>query len=446
MHCSFLFMSRRLAILALLVVTCFGGSSQAANIIYANNPGAQDFTAGANWTGGIAPGPTDIAFINGVDGVVDYALINSPVTVQRFLIGEDAGESGGLELRSNAVFATNTTGVHYMGTRGVGHLRIADGASMTLLGSLQIGWGDNAGHGNGTVTQDGGSYTGTSATLGNSAAVLGDPNRAGSVGLYILNDGIVNLTGAMTVGSAGTGAFDMNAGAITLGGQLVVGNSGTGTFDMKGGSVTTATFLQIGRTGTGTFTQSDGALTVNRVSADPAVVIASNAGGTGTYEISNGSLTVAATNGGVSVGSATSNGTFRVIGDAATVIIGSTYRQASPSKLELEIGNGITSIVVGGDAFLDGTLDVGFSATPSLGDQFTIMTYRGNLTGTFSTFDFLVDSPAGPDSVLLSIDYGTSSNDAIVLTVIPEPASISLASFAMAISLIRVLRHKPKVD
>ena len=72
---------------------------------------------------------------------------------------------------------------------------------------------------------------------------------------------------------------------------------------------------------------------------------------------------------------------------------------------------------VGGDVFLVGILGVHFTATPTAGQQFTIMNYTGNLTGQFATFDSLVDSPMGPNSVQLSIDYGTGSASSIVLTV-----------------------------
>src|SRR5690606_18183435 len=148
-----------------------------------------------------------------------------------------------------------------------------DGAEMNLAGPLQVGWGSGGGHGNGTVTQDGGLFTSTSGiTIGNSAAVPGDPNLPGSTGLYTLNNGTIELVGPLIAGLAGTGHFVMN-----------------------GGSLETAAYLQIGRTGTGSFVQSAGDVAINRTSVDPAIVIASHAGGVGVYEISGGSLTVADT-------------------------------------------------------------------------------------------------------------------------------------------------------
>lgn len=45
------------------------------------------------------------------------------------------------------------------------------------------------------------------------------------------------------------------------------------------------------------------------------------------------------------------------------------------------------------------------------------MNYDDLLDGGFSTFDSIVDSPLGPNTVTLSIDYGTFFNSSIVLTV-----------------------------
>ncbi len=42
-----------------------------------------------------------------------------------------------------------------------------------------------------------------------------------------------------------------------------------------------------------------------------------------------------------------------------------------------------------------------------------IITYGGMLRGTFGTFERLAGSPAGPDTVSLSIDYGSGNNDKV---------------------------------
>src|SRR5262245_37830961 len=74
--------------------------SHAATIDYANLPGANDFTVGANWVGGVAPGASDVATINGVDGVSNYSYLDTTRSIQRFTIATNNGHSGGLEVRT----------------------------------------------------------------------------------------------------------------------------------------------------------------------------------------------------------------------------------------------------------------------------------------------------------------------------------------------------------
>jgi hypothetical protein len=214
---------------------------------------------------------------------------------------------------------------------------------------------------------------------------------------------------------------------------------------MNGGSVTTGSFLQIGRTGTGTFTQTAGALVVNRSSGD-TMVIGAAAGGVGKYEISGGSLKVATTTGpavvvnGVVTGNA--SGTFKIVGNGATSIsVAGDYKQYAGSSLELEIGAGVTPIELTGNVTLGGTLDIAFTASPSLGQQFTVLDYGGSLTGAFSTFDNFVDGPLGPNTIELSISYGAGSDSEVVLTVVPEPASASLIVGGVALASLAARRR-----
>jgi hypothetical protein len=72
---------------------------------------------------------------------------------------------------------------------------------------------------------------------------------------------------------------------------------------------------------------------------------------------------------------------------------------------------------VASNVTLAGILDIGFSSTPSVGQQFTLLNYGGVLTGAFDAFDDLVNSPAGVNTVKLSLNYGAGSGSAIVVTV-----------------------------
>src|SRR5690606_7013089 len=105
-------------------------------------------------------------------------------------------------------------------------------------------------------------------------------------------------------------------------------------YNMLGGTVTIGTYLQIANTGTanGAFIQSAGALEANRNSATGyGFLIASTAGATGLYEISGGSVAVAGTNLGFINGATNvaggAAGTFRIIGGAPSISIGSNYTQ-----------------------------------------------------------------------------------------------------------------------
>jgi hypothetical protein len=293
--------------------------------------------------------------------------------MQRFNIGNQA--TGGLELRSGAYLFTNQGGFQVnigpsgstVGSLpGVGYLRIKSGATLEQSGLMYLGLNPL---GTGTIT---------------------------------LEEGGTHLVGAnMIVGSAGTGNYNMLGGSLSTGSYLMMGNSATGN---------------------GTFKQSSGTLEVNRNSPNHGFYLGFNAGATGLYEISGGSLSVAATNPGVLNGALAAGGgafgTFRIVGSDPTINIATNYDQRADASFEVVIGaTGISPMNVGGDAILDGILGASFTATPSVGQQFTIMNYGGTLTGTFGTFDSLVDSPMGPNSVQLSIDYGMGSASSIMLTV-----------------------------
>jgi hypothetical protein len=333
--------------------------------------GAKNFTDTAIWPNGTLPTSADQAIIDKGDGISDYVYVDSQLQIQRFNIGNQA--TGGLELRNGAyLFCSQgsnqvNVGPGQPGFAGVGYLRIKSGATLEQSGLMNLGLNPL---GTGTVT---------------------------------LEDGGTHL----------------------LGTQLVVGSAGIGTYNMLGGMLRTGNYLMMGNaaTGNGTFKQSGGTIEVNRVHAqNHGFYLGFTAGATGLYEISNGTLTVAATNPGVLNGALAAGGgsfgTFRIVGSAPTINIATNYDQRANASLDVVIGaTGISPMNLGGNAILDGILGASFTATPTVGQQYTIMNYGGTLTGTFGTFDSLVDCPMGPNSVQLSINYGTGSASSIVLTV-----------------------------
>lgn len=381
-------------ILALMLSASKPASAATIFMLDITGGGARTFSDPTIWPSGIVPGTADLSVIDFGDGLTDYVYVDtaiSPTTeVQRFNVGNML--SGGLEIRSGATLKTNATGTSQsnLGQNGMGRLRIKSGATLMQGGLLNVG----------------------------------------------LNNG----TGTVTLESGGT---------HTLGAELRIGGAGTGSYNMLGGTVTIGTYLQIANTATakGTFIQSGGTLQANRNSTTGyGFLIASTAGATGLYEISAGSVAVAATNLGFINGATNvaggAAGTFRVVGSAASITIGSDYTQRKGAKLDLVIGaSGISQINVGANALLDGIVSASFTTIPTIGQEFPIIKYTGTRTGTFATFDSLVDSPLGPDTVQLAIDYGDGSDDFVKLTVVPEPSACMLFGSLGVVLLMRKCRN-----
>jgi len=224
---------------------------------------------------------------------------------------------------------------------------------------------------------------------------------------------------------SGGGSVTINGGDVTWSGRFnTVGNGSAGNVLITGGSLSVnyaegqSHAFNIGNGGgVGVFQQQGG--TVNALNDNDEITIKSDS----IYEISGGVLNAG------SIINGDGPGTFNIIGDASTInLTGATsYRQTDNSTLKLDIGSGISPIAATGNVNLDGTLEVAFQSRPSFGQSFTIMNYGGILTGAFD-FDGLGDSPLGPDTVMLSIDYGTGTADAVVLTVdaAPEPLVLKI--------------------
>lgn len=365
-----------------VVMLCVSTPALGANVFVNDitGAGAKNFTDTTIWPSATLPTNLDQAIIDKGDGISDYVYVDSQLQLQRFNIGNQA--TGGLELRNGAYLflsqGSNQVNVGPSGSAvgslpGIGYLRIKSGATLEQSGVMYLGL-NQLGTGNATL-EDGGTHL--------------------------------------------------------VGSQLIIGSAGIGTYNMLGGTLTTGTYLMMGNgaTGNGTFKQSNGTLTINRNSTNHGIYLGFTAGATGLYEISGGSLSVAATNPGVLNGALAAGGgsfgTFRIVGSAPTINIATNYDQRANASLEVAIGaTGISPMNLGGNAILDGILGASFTAIPSIGQTYTIMNYGGTLTGTFGTFDTLVDSPMGPNSVQLSINYGTGSASSIVLTVDSLVASL----------------------
>lgn len=287
-------------------------------------------------------------------------------------------------------------------------------------------------------------------TVSGAAILLDAPNTyAGST--TVLGSGVVSLNRAL----AANGQFPPTS-AITVNGPsgTVILGKGTHTFAslagagavspadipetmtlIVGGDNTTTTFsgvlsgpalpiFNVVKEGAGTLTLAlrqdtgwRGSLTVNagRLDVNSAIfvdgtTVSSGATLGGTGKLGRGHVVI---NGGV-LAPGVGVGTF-TIGDPATP---STLTFDAASTLAVEL-NGTTAgtqhdqVAVNGNANLAGTLDVSVGFSPVAGQQFTIMTATGAISGAFSSI-------VGPAGYTFTPAYGAN---AVVLTAsaVPSP-------------------------
>ena len=272
------------------------------------------------------------------------------------------------------------------------------------------------------------------------------------------DDVIVNTgTPVATVNAQadGAGSVTIGGGDLTWSGRFHgIGNVNPGATGLiTSGSLTVnyadalSHSFNIGNNTSAIFQQQGG--TVTAANSNDEIFLGNQGGGDGTYEISGGTLNAGRVHNGVA-----GTGTVHIIGDAATINLtgsaGTSYSQNASSTLELDI-NGISVIDAATNVSLAGTLDVEFTATPNNGEMFTIIDYDGTLSGTFGTFDNVVDSPLGADTITLSIDYGSGTNDVVKLTVesggldpvsTPEPSALILATLSLVGLCVRRRRNR----
>lgn len=167
----------------------------------------------------------------------------------------------------------------FMGWSGsTGTLVIVSG-DLTDEGELYLGYqGGGAGHiiqSNGTVTCKKSGHFRLGAA-------------ANSVGTYVLEDGVLEVTGDLAVGALGHGVLECRGGLLKAGSGIInVGSAAgaTGFMTLEADGDIAARVLYVGNAGTGTFTQNGG---TNILSA---VFVTDDANtSTGTYVLAGGSL------------------------------------------------------------------------------------------------------------------------------------------------------------
>jgi fibronectin-binding autotransporter adhesin len=246
------------------------------------------------------------------------------------------------------------------------------------------------------------STTGNTVT-GYTAINVGNIKFSG-LGNWSLGSSPVNLVAAQTItaDTAGTTGATI-AGSLAGTSGLTVSSASTGILTLTNGN----------NAYTGATNFNGGTVYNNGKISASAVTV----GSLGTLG-GNGSFTLGATDNGILAPGATAGtiGTLNFLGGLSLT--------GSSAAYDDDINEAGSS----DDLAVTGNLNLGLASTLNVnvldstsGGPYTIATYSGSLTGTFAGLNL----PAG-----YGVSYGTGSNSAITLVVVPEPGSLAILSFA----------------
>jgi len=435
-------------------------------VVWEENVSIPIWTDDDNWVGGNAPSAgDDVEFGNSsmTNIIGSPALTFGGVTftseaIASYIIDGDGTFSGNATLEEN-----NETG----GSHTITMSYVTNGATFDIqsvgtpliLGSVDYG-GESSnliktGIGTLTITDrafDAGSFTINEGTIDMQADV-GETLTEGDSNFRL----ITTNASAVFTNSASTGSVATFGSSPSADATASFAGSMTGNLSLELGDAT--------QDGTHTLTQTFTSTTVNTYTGGTAInygtlIMNGTHVGGDSYQIEN--TNSEANNGGTLAGSGTivlaeaSDG-FAFYGvnsstiatlkpgesdtDTATLTLGSesittTVDLDQFSAFEVDLGSsGQTDhLMLFGDLELSGFFNslVLNSQTGAFdGSDYTIVTYSGNLSGTFAT-------TTGLDSSYF-IDYGSGTNDTITLRLIPEPSSTGLLVVA-GISLL-ILRR-----
>ena len=350
---------------ALAMVAMAAITANAADITWDNDAGDNDWFNGTNWD-------PDVPNINSSFSDNGTVLNGTPTATGNVNI-----DNGGSLLIDGG--AVRWSGRFYSIGNGNGGTLILNSGSITVdYSGFDPTWGFGVGliGPDGLVQQSGGTFN----VINDQADDMSIGRSANGVGLYELSGGT------------------LNAGVINVSRD----DNSQGAMEISGGTLN-ATDLYIGRAGL-----SNGVVEISGGTVDVGVLV-NGSGGTSTLHIIGDDATI------------TSNAN-------GTTLAGFSMFNNFKSTLKLTIDEGISLIdasagTVGISAPGSGnrtpTLDVEFSVTPEVGDVFDIIRYGTLQDSRWDTFDGVVDSPLGEDTVTLAINYaGGALGDTIQLEVI----------------------------
>ncbi len=423
---------------------------------------AFNFVVGESGTGTATfnGGPLNNAFAGGQANIAG-----------QIFVGQNAGSNGTLNVgdgTSTGYFAaTGFSNNTHIGAGGIGNLNVLAGSRADFR-RLFVGSGVGS---NGTVTINGNN---SSINISTTAFLGGDAtNAGGSANVYVQNGGSFNVfNNNVTFYSGGNlyiqGGSAYMASVTNLGGRihytnglLRVNNQGltVGPNQLLGAAVTIPALstISVGFNSPtlGIFTIANGGSLANHGNLDAGSVNIENGGtlsGNGvvrpvnSFVFHSGSIGLRVENAGTlapgaSAGIFTINGSF----------YGTRYTQTATGELVIEIGGNANGapvagthydqLIVHGNLFLDGTLDlVGLAgaAIGQLSDVYQIIRYTGSRTGTFANINW-------SDGFVGTINYDVNVGGgwkAVTISQIPEPTTMLLLTLGGTMLLGR--RSTPK--
>ena len=322
-----------------------------------------------------------------------------------------------------------------------GTLRADSGTGLDLIGPVLTNFSGNTLTGgtyyaNGTIELDSLGNTG-SEIMNNAANIILDAANGGAAaivdaaGLDALNNAIATNSGSLTLLNGKTLLANGHGGSFQNSGTILVGAGSALVMDntpVNSRIIPTKSFQQ-----TVGLTQIDGLLT-GSTGSTPVNIQGGILQGTGTI---SGNVTVSGT------------GIVHPGDSPGVLFINGNYDTSQGGTLAIDLGGTglgqFSTLAVFGNVNLGTSAAVDFTTVggfnPAVGDDFTFLTWDGNLTGNFG--DPVLTNWVCPGTCTIEEEIsatGSSMSLDIRPTSTPEPSSVVLLGTAMAMAGFLVLR------